>query len=86
MRQYRKRLMNKAFQKKGKMELDLAEFVGERVVLKTTDGQTVRGDAVGYSPGLESPSGEDELEISQQAGSCVGFPRSAIAEVSLLEM
>ena len=68
------------------MELDLAEFVGERVVLKTTDGQTVRGDAVGYSPGLESPSGEDELEVARQAGSCVGFPCSAIAEISLLEM
>lgn len=65
-------------------DLDLTEFLGERIVLKTTDGQTVRGDVVGCSPGLESPSGEDELEVSLRAGSCVGFPRSEIAEISRL--
>ena len=68
------------------IDLDLTEFLGERIVLKTTDGQTIRGDAVSYSPGLESPSGEDELEVSLQAGCCVGFPRSAIAEISQMEV
>lgn len=65
------------------VDLDLTQFVGQSIVLTTTDGRTYRGEAIGYTPGLEAASGEDELDVSMRKGSCIGFSRSEIARIIL---